>query len=287
MILLLGHHFFSAAAAIILAGNMVLQPSSTQTYEFGNGSSVQVENLLQIKDISAALVNPEYLGAGGSGAVFSFYKTQFHQQQHLGQSAAMANNNQIKHHSDKKVAVKYSWLHSAESVRNECNVLRVLEQRQVTGVERCLAQIQYQDDPRRVIIVMEPVFDDAVSNMTDLSPMAAHVATKMLMRTMAQMLLARVVTTDVQPLISKSTGELLLIDMTEATILPSSEGKLSDLDKSLVSEFCNEVISLFSDAQMETASHAFYQEVYRIEASSSARLDDQMRTIIDDLLSIE
>jgi hypothetical protein len=286
--MILGHSFSAAAAAIILTGNMILHSPSTQTYEFGIGSSVQIDNPLQIKGISTILVNPEFLGSGGSGAVFSYYKTKLQQEQHqLPQSAAETNDYQTNNHNDMKVAVKYSWLQSAQSVRNECNVLKVLEQRHVRGVERCLAQINYQDDPRRVIIVMEPVVDDAVSSMTDLSPVAARVAMEMLMKTMAQMLVARVVTTDVQPLMSKSTGDLVLIDMTEATILPSSDKKLSDIDKALVSEFCNEVISLIPSTLLESASNAFYEEVHHIQASSNARLDNEVRIILDDLLAID
>jgi hypothetical protein len=284
--MIFGHPYSAAAAAFIFAGNMVVQSPSIQTYDFGNGSSVQIENPLQIQGISATLVDPEFLGAGGSGAVFSYYRTERLQHQ-LQRNAGLANNDQIKTQKDKKVAVKYSWLQSAESVRNECKVLRVLEQRHVTGVERCLEQIHYHDDPRRVIIILEPVVDDAVSSMTDLSQMAARAATEKLMKTMAQMLVAGVVTTDVQPLISKSTGDLVLIDMTEATILSSSDRELSDLDKALVGNFCNEVISNISGNLLEFASQVFYKELYRIQVASSARLDDEVREIIDHLLVIE
>jgi hypothetical protein len=280
--MIFGDPHLAVAAAIVLMSNTVLQ----SPFEFGNGSSVQIENPLHIKEFSLTLRDPEFLGAGGSGAVFSYRETHRRQQQ-VQKNDPTASNNHIRKYPDKKVAVKYSWLQSAESVRNECHVLSVLEQRHVTGVQRCLAQIPYREDARRVIIITEPVVDDAVSSMSDLSSSAARTATQMLMRAMAQMLAARVVTTDVQPLISKSTGELLLIDMTEATILPSSDEVLSDLNIALVTEFCNEVINLLPSTMLEMASHAFYEEVSRIEASSSTRLDDQMKTIIDDLLAIE
>lgn len=256
--------------------------SSSRTFDFGNGSSVRVEDPLQIKNLSYALTNPQFLGAGGGGAVFSYERQQsLPSKSTLRATATTTVDVPSKH----KVVVKFSWLHSADSVRNECQVLKAMEQRHISGVERCLTQLDYPDDPRRAILVMEPVIEDGVSSLSDLSPSAALTATESLMTTMAQMLAARVVTADVQSLISKSTGDVILIDMTEAKVLP--DGKLSDLDKALVSEFCNEMVSLIPDTLSKTAFEAFSKEASRIDSDSKLRMDDDIRAITESLLSIE
>ncbi|KAG7360653.1 hypothetical protein IV203_035752 [Nitzschia inconspicua] len=275
MILPAGYALSAPIATILLTGNVILQsttfiPSTETTFEFGNGSSVRVENPMRIRGLPD-LVEPHFLGAGGGGAVFS-YQRQYTQKE-------------MEHPSEDKVVVKFSWLQSAESVRNECKVLNVMEQHHISGVERCLTQLENPEDHRRVIIIMEPVVDDGISNLNELSTKAALTATKTLMTTLAQMLVARIVTADVQPLISKSTGKLILIDMTEAKILP--EGKLSDIDVALVREFCNEVISFVPGSFARISSATFYEELHRIEAESHEFLDDNVRTIIESLMAIE
>ncbi|KAG7357261.1 hypothetical protein IV203_001949 [Nitzschia inconspicua] len=276
MILPTGYALSAPITAILLTGNVILQsttfiPSTaTTTFEFGNGSSVRVENPMRIRGLPD-LVEPHFLGAGSGGAVFSYQR--------------QSTQKETEHPCKDKVVVKFSWLQSAESVRNECKVLNAMEQRHISGIERCLTQLENPEDPRRTIIVMEPVVNDAISNLDELSTEAALTATKTLMTTLAQMLVARIVTADVQPLISKSTGKLVLIDMTEAKILP--EGKLSDIDVALVREFCSEVISFIPDTFARIASETFYEELYRIEAESHEFLDDYVRTIIESLMTIE
>lgn len=294
-------------AAIVLAGNVLLQSSSMMLlsvsdgiglppsvvssssptiFDFGNGSSVRVETPMRITALPYLLTNPQFLGAGGGGAVFSYERQQ---PQPTTEKTTSTTNRETAAMVDvlpkDKVVVKFSWLQSADSVRNECQILNAMEQQHVSGVERCLAQLEYPDDPRRTILVMEPVIEDGVSSLSELSPKAALTATKTLMTTMAQMLVARVVTADLQPLISKTTGDVILIDMTEAKVLP--DGKLSDLDKALVSEFCNEVMSLIPDTLLTTASVEFSKETSRIETESKLRLDNVIRAITESLLSID
>jgi len=229
---------------------------------------------LQESTTFMVLNDPQFLGAGGGGAVFSY-----RQQQLLGEDI----HNHFTGNDDEQeamVVVKFSWLQSAESVRNECRVLRVMEKKHVTGVERCLAQLEYNDDPRRTVIVMQPIVEDAVSSIGELPPEISRVAISGLIKAFVGMLAARVVTTDVQPLISKTTGELILIDMTEATILSD---KLSDIDKALFNAFCTEIFSLIPDSLLDQASQSFLNELHGLEETNDVRLDNDICDIVRSL----
>lgn len=261
----------AAALVAYLVGTILVH---TMTFEFGNGGSVRVDDPLRFQPQTGplmTLVDPKFLGAGGGGAVFS-YSVEGDGRGGAGGTVSRKMNT-VSDGSNSggadKVVVKYSWLKSAESVRNECNILRAMEERQVHGVERCLGSAIYSPhDPERVIIVMQPLMDDTVSSLGEVaSEAAASRAVLSLMKTMAQMLVAGVVTTDVQPLISRTTGEAVLIDMTEATVV---EEPLTDIDRALIVGFCTEMISLIPERLLEVASKSFQTEMMdRIERSSS------------------
>ena len=108
------------------------------------------------------------MGAGGGGSVWKMTAT----------TAATSNPA-----SKNDAVVKISWARSGNSVRNECDILNVMEKYGVTGVERCLGAIEYKYDPKRVIIAMEPFVEDVdrkndggdiTSTLDDLSPNIAR-----------------------------------------------------------------------------------------------------------------
>lgn len=243
------------AGALLGILTVLAPPSQTTTmmsFEFGNGS-VKLENPMKFQDLT--LSSPRFLGSGGGGAVFAY----------------------SKEFGDGDVVAKVSWLRSAESVRNECKVLQVLEQKHVTGVERCLGVMKYTDDPRRVVIVMEPVMEDsAVSSVSDITPELQGKTVDGLMRTMVQMLAANVVTTDVQPLISQRTGEVILIDMTEARVMTE---RLSFIDVALVASFCTEIISLIPESLLDSASASLLSELACLE-EENIRLSEDMLQVL-------
>lgn len=230
------------------------------------------------------MVHPTFLGAGGGGAVFSYQREQQQRQQREEVEEEEAKIGSVsltsKHHSSSdRVAVKVSWVGSAASVRNECAVLNFMnEQGPVRGVEQCLACLEYAKDPRRSVIFLEPVVEATatVSSLTDLvseSPQQER-ATADLMHTAAQMLATGVVTTDVQPLISKETGETLLIDLTEAKILyelqhDDDDGghskRLPQRDVTLISAFLTEVTALIPETMWYLASKEFLSELSLLE----------------------
>jgi hypothetical protein len=286
-----------ALAASLFGGTIETTTTTTvisTTFDFGNGSSVQIENPLRIP-AGIILIDPQFLGAGGGGAVFSYRrlhdngsaihllgnKLLQHEQQQQEEEGQIQPHQLSIRHINENVAVKISWLHSASSVRNECNVLKVMEQLGVMGVERCVAEMEYKDDPRRVMIVMEPlVSDDAVSSIEELSSKATRrQAVSNLMQTTAQMLAARVVTTDIQPLISTTTGELTLIDMTEARVL--THERLSGIDKALVHSFLTEILSLVPESLLKEASESFQTELHRLQDSVGIELHEDFIEIID------
>jgi hypothetical protein len=274
-----------------LAGTLLFNPMMTTTmkYEFGNGP-VQIDNPMIFQGLT--LVDPEFIGAGGGGAVYSYKNTN----RIIDEKNIAAKNYEKSKAKEKKIVIKISWKRSADSVRNECDVLRVMEQRQVTGVERCLGIEEYRYDSNRVVVGMVPFVVDQqegggiTASIGELSPDIALKTVTYLMKTMAQMLAAGVVTNDVQPLISKSTGEIVLIDMTEATVLyrddnieKGSHNSFSDNDKILINAFCTEVIGLIPDYFLEKASVSFLTELHRIETETNIRINDEIKQIIRDL----
>lgn len=265
--------------------NMLVASASlitTQTYNLANGP-VTLSNPLQIfitnkhgtwKQETIQLRDPTLLGSGGGGAVFGY--------------SVVPQENQPS--SIPNVAVKISWSGSSDSVRNECHILQVLEERGVsTGVEKCVASLDYPfDDSNRAMIVMEPVVGRSVSNVMDLPTQELRTrAVDQLIRIMAQMMAAGVVTTDVQPLISTETGYVLLIDMTEAKVISSPP---SFVDLALATSFTSEVWNLIPDGMTELASQSFLSEWKLLEKSNKhLRLSPGIIQILQEqpLLSVE
>jgi hypothetical protein len=229
------------------------------------------------------LVNPIFLGSGGGGAVFSFEILTDHHQRHDDD-----DDDEIEEEEELHVAVKISWSKSAESVRNECNVLQTLHDRMtktrttddpssdgggVPGTERCLGLLDYGPDPKRVMIFLQPVLpSSSVSSLSDLPTLTQQrVAVRSIIRTTVQMLVAGIVTTDVQPLISPETGRTVLIDMTEAKILtqPMSSAntskRLQQQDIALINAFCTEIATLIPESLSDYASTEFLDELIRLE----------------------
>ena len=149
---------------------------------------------VQIKNPSTSfpnrkLHNPKLLGSGGGGAVFSM-------QQHS------------KNSDKKEIAVKISWINSADSVTRECNILNALEEKNARHLEHCLGIVPYPFDQRRVMIALEPVVNDATASIVSLEESKQFICVKSIVETMVDMLAANVVTTDVQLLIDKKSGEV-------------------------------------------------------------------------------
>lgn len=205
---------------------------SSFQWTFGNDQVVHIQTPLSLSKMQ--LFDPQLLGAGGGGTVL-----------------AMKQVGNLNNDPSNSVAVKISWIASAKSVEKECKILETLEQSNVHGVEQCLGTERYPLDARRVMIALKPVFADDVSSISDLeNDMLQRKATTQLMQTLVEMLAARVVTTDVQILVSK-TGDILLVDLTEAKLLSSTAMSLIDL--SLAASFCSEMLALVPPSMEEYA----------------------------------
>ncbi|KAL7580447.1 hypothetical protein ACA910_004465 [Epithemia clementina (nom. ined.)] len=226
------------------------------TWVFPNGSVV-LEDPLRISG-TLVLTQPELLGSGGGGAVFAM-------------TPRMDPNSSSSSSDSGHVALKVSWTSSAASVQNECHMWRRIHNNCPTMddeetlanhetsngvvVEQCLARQPYPYDPRhqRTMIVLTPVLeqepatttptDTSSLSFTSVSPVShldlvtdslAHsVALHGIVQAMMHLLSANVVTTDVQFLMSPTTGRVLLIDLTEAKaigVLDKSQQRLSDTD---------------------------------------------------------
>lgn len=228
-----------AVTSLPFPAHAVLPSPSVHSWQFENGS-VTIPDPLLFGD--RMLRQPRLLGSGGGGAVFA-----------LKQDNINDGNKQV-------YAVKTSWDASTESVVNECRVLQFLEQKHVTGVERCLGIQPYTNGDetgcRRVMILLEPVMDGPIAaSLSELPPRLQSHAIERIMKVMLQILSANVAVTDVQMLISQETGDVLFIDLSEARVLSSSTGTVSFMEQALLSNFVQEVSALIPEDQVDFAAN--------------------------------
>lgn len=226
----------SLHSSVIPAG-----PSAVEVWHLPNGDVELSNTISNFKSFS--LKNPVLLGSGGGGAVFS---TDAHD----------GTNSQ------QKIAIKVSWVGSANSVKNECEILQRLEENQTRNVERCLGMEVYPQDLRRIMIALEPVVDDAIANIAGETREVQEKVTQGIVRTMVDMLVANIVTTDVQLLINRETGSVLFIDMTEAKEMSNPP---TFLDLALASSFISEIVSLIPETVASMASKTLLEELILVE----------------------
>jgi predicted Ser/Thr protein kinase len=198
--------------------------------------------------------------SGGSGAVFSFNVEQPNQLMHI----------------DNQVVIKVSWKASRSTVHNECNILQILESNNVPHVERCLSRLPY--DEGRIMIAMQPVVMDRTSSLANLSSHAQEKAIQQVVETTIGMLLANVITVDVQLLVS-DTGDVLFIDFTEAKQL-SSPPSAGDLN-SLVG-FCNEILALMPE-DCKGKAMVLFQKTLKDMKTQGFVLEDEVYNIVDSI----
>jgi hypothetical protein len=246
LLAVLGTHPLVASAfgATTTTTIAALEQVQQQTWKLGNGD-IELSDPLAIAGLQ--LRRPRLLGSGGGGAVFSM-------------EDAKSNKN-----APSKVAVKVSWRRSAVSVENECRILRLLQDSSVSGIETCLGQAPYPTDPTRIMIALQPVFtqDDVVNSVSEIKGLDKQSrAVKSIVKTMMEMLAARTVTTDVQPLISQQTGGVLFIDLTEAKVLALVD--ISVVDLSLASSFVSEMLSRIPDTLQGIAAKTLWQELQAV-----------------------
>lgn len=219
--------------------------SANLSWQLSNGV-VELSDPLLTSFSEYKLTNPILLGSGGGGAVFAVNP--------------MINNNDAKNESD-DIAIKISWVRSASSVKRECQVLQELEQKHTRNVERCIGMESYPPDTSRVMIALQPVVEkeNVVSRVDKVNPNMQPFAVQALIRTLIDMLHANIVTTDVQTLINKETGQVLFIDFTEAQQMASPNP--SFLDLALALSFCSEIIALIPNSLMDIASKTLVDEL--------------------------
>jgi hypothetical protein len=243
-----------------------------QTWKLGNGD-VELPDPLAIAGLQ--LQHPRLLGSGGGGAVFSMEDVS----KKAPSSKSTATSN---------VAVKVSWRRSAASVENECHVLQRLQESSVSGVETCLGQAPYPTDPTRVMIALQPVFtqdDVMVNSISDIIGLDQQSrAVRSIVKNMMEMLAARTVTTDVQPLLSQKTGDVLFIDLTEAKVILASVDTISVVDLSLASSFVSEMLSRIPDTLQGVAAQTLWQELQVVGDRLPVQFCEILRSQNGDLL---
>ena len=218
------------------------------------------------KDISLQLHRPQIIGAGSGGAVVAF--------------------------DDHDFLLKISWEGTAKTVRRECTTLQLLEDRGVEASEKCLAVLDYpnpnkEEEPRSMILVV-PYMRDAVASINDVATESARRrAVDQIARTLVQMLAANIITIDVQPLISRTTGQTIFIDMTEAQVLSNiptstSLASYSFLDQTLISSFASEMVALIPEAYWRIAKASTVDELQQIQERHGDNVAQQLKTLLND-----
>lgn len=255
------------AAIMALTTTLAPVPPQQQEWSLLNGN-VQLPDPIEIQTASSSssskrtlrLSHPELIGAGGGGAVFAF--------------------------EDSSVLLKVSWENSRKSVIRECQTLKMLEKNKVQAAEKCLGEYDYpigddgvdhENHHKRVMIAVEPYVRDAVASVDQVKDKAKQaVAVRQIAQTVVQMLAANIVTIDVQPLISTTTGNVLFIDMTEAETL---RPPFSFLDKVLMQSFTTEMLTLIPERFVDLASRTMIQEIQDL-GSSGVTLSDEAKEVL-------
>jgi hypothetical protein len=214
------------------------------------------------------LTSPRLLGSGAGGAVFAMQNENM--------------NNQLLWPT--QVALKVSWRKSAASVSNECYILKKLQTASlkkygssISTIETCLGEIPYEAEEGRTSILLEPVFiDTQATSLQDFStdPEKMITAARLIIRTLLQILSEHIATSDVQPLISRETGNILFIDFTEAMTFEAPD-TVHSTDNPVIRNFINEMFLLLPESLHDnTRKKIFLQELekYPIETVELRKL---------------
>ena len=188
-----------------------------------------------------------FLGEGGSGTVY------------------LARESSTKFNSNDKYVLKISH-GNPKGVQNECKILNYFESSLNTkyyknGVPKCICEVNnihlspLKNNKNGVdtAIVMKPYFDNPSSTFDSLkSTSIREKAVTRFIDIVADLLKTGIVSTDLQPLIDSNTGEVLLIDFSEAKLLSLSETNLSSIDELSIQAFLSEALSIIpSDSETQ------------------------------------
>lgn len=150
-------------------------------------------------------------------------------------------------------------------LRNECNTLHLLAAAGVENIEKCetLCPSATQNS---IDIVLTPYFrgEGSIDSITVPSIQARQTATRKLMRTVAQCIIsAKVASSDLQILVEPKTGDLLVIDFTEAK---TWAGQVPDsLTVSQIRSFLSEAFSLIPVDCQEIAKKSLGDAVEELQ----------------------
>jgi hypothetical protein len=241
------------------------------TWEFDSLRSVQLPrtdlHFTTFKGEMLSLSHPTLLGFGGGGAVFGV--------------------------SD-RFALKISWESSTAGVSHECAMERYLAADSVESdsesmrlparhVIQCVGEQVYpyattagtKDAPLhadttihsqeaslpRTMILLQPLFPSTSVNHIEALPQEWQArAVQFIWEAALDLLAAGVVTTDVQFLMDSDTGNVLLLDLTEARHITTKT--LSPLEVSYTTGFLQEILALTPNEYYGVAAHV-YQSYHR------------------------
>mmetsp|Transcript_36291 Transcript_36291/g.36962 ORF Transcript_36291/g.36962 Transcript_36291/m.36962 type:complete len:296 (-) Transcript_36291:12-899(-) len=248
--------------------------SNLLTWELLNGP-VALPNTFNCDGLQ--IRQPELLGSGGGGSVFKV---------------------NIKSNSEEGYAIlKVGWPKSIKSIENECSVLKYMYKNgPVYGTEKCIASCDLSDEtdnshnykptnlPHKMILMTPYVPpESAVSSITALSssPISSNEVIKTaisnLIHILLDMLSTGVVSSDIQILVNKENGNILMIDMTEARIFPLTEISENEL---AIRNFISEILTMIPNDQLDSL-HSSYTQSWQTLQASDRKISKDILDIID------
>lgn len=255
--------------------------SERSTYDNSLTTASMQQRQQNNDDIQLELTNPKLLGSGSGGAVFAM-KTK----------TTITSTSPSNSFPFQQVAVKISWEASTSSVNNECHILQLMEQQHIPNVEQCWINIDYpfNQQQHRRILILTPVFDEEiVTSITDLSNKSLQqIAIQNIIKTLIFMICNGIVTTDIQPMIGRYTGNILFLDMTEAQqiiIITSSSSKLSTsqptfVQLALARSFCTEMITLIPDHLTNVATQVLDEQIIPYLKTNEDKISSEIWEIL-------
>lgn len=220
----------------------------TLTQDLSLGNQLTCQNLdIELKSLA---------GAGGTGRVY--------------QGTARALSKSIVYES---VAVKVSLPTTKPRLQNECEILHHLEQKRVNHVDKCISTCSLvpNNNLGDFATVLYPFKSPTNANSFIVSsiaiipsPEVAKTAACQLLQTVIEIILAGVVVTDLQFLADTMTGDVLLIDFTEARMIAT--GNLQYIDKQAIQSFLSEAIAFIPEVMKEEVYSSSQESVNKVQS---------------------
>lgn len=233
------------SSALLAASWLLHYPLSPAIPLFSSSTMVVTLNLLIENRLSCQNLDIELKSLAGAGGTGRVYKA----------NSKVINSRGVFYES---VAVKVALPNTKPRLQNECEILQHLERNHVNHVEKCIASCAVDissanRDLADFATVLYPFESPSSADSKIVSSIAvipsrkvAIIAASQLLKTAIDTILAGVVVTDLQFLADTVSGDVLLIDFTEAQKIEIDN--LRYLDKQGIQSFLSEALAFIPES---------------------------------------